>query len=121
MIDLSQVHLTRREYRTLCAVARGREVSITAAAPLERLGLVDLVPTDYSAPAPSGLTPKITLNGSRYLHLRREQRGERRWTRGLAIAAILISLASLALEMQGRGWLPFVTPAKQSEAQSPQG
>ena len=89
MIDLSQVHLTRREYRTLCAVARGREVSITAAAPLERLGLVDIVPTDYRSARPAEVKPLLSAVGARYIEWHKRDR-LRFWLPVLISAAALI-------------------------------
>ena len=47
----------------------------------------------------------VTIDGRRYLEYLNDQRNDRRWTRGLAIAAILISLFALILEMDDRGFL----------------
>lgn len=118
MGDLSQIHLRRAEYRTLRMLSRGRDVGLTEAAPLERLGLVDIVPQDFSSSPPADPKPLLSLEGERYLQLRREQACERRWTRALAIAALVISLVSLALEMQSRGWLPPFSPAPAAVTQA---
>lgn len=121
MNDLSQIHLRRAEYRTLRRLSRGRDVGLTEAAPLERLGLVDIVPQDFRTSPPADPRPLLSLDGERYLQLRREQAGERRWTRALAIVALIISLVSLALEMQSRGWIPPFIPAPAAVTQSPSG
>ena len=47
----------------------------------------------------------ISDNGRRYLEYLKDQRNDRWWTRGLAIAAIVISLIALLLEMDDRGFL----------------
>lgn len=113
MGDLSQIHLRRAEYRTLRRLSRGRDVGLTEAAPLERLGLVDIVPQDFSSSPPADPKPLLSLEGERYLQLRREQACERRWTR-----ALVISLVSLALELQSRGWLLPFSPAPAAVTQA---
>lgn len=55
----------------------------------------------FIADDPFGRNPpmsyKITHAGSCYFENRAKENSERRWTRGLAIAAILVSIASLGL------------------------
>ena len=66
----------------------------------------------------------LTDAGMKYFEDDRTARSERRWTRGLAIAAIIISLAALLLEFESRGyfdWLKTIRSAQQSSEQSPQG
>ena len=60
----------------------------------------------------------ITTAGIEYLEHTRRIRSDNRWTRGLAIAAILISLAALALEFNSRGYLDWFKPGKTPSAQS---
>lgn len=48
---------------------------------------------------------RLTNNGMTYFEDNRDATNERRWNRGLAIAAIIISLLALALEMDDRGFL----------------
>ena len=71
MGDLSQIHLRRAEYRTLRRLSRGRDVGLTEAAPLERLGLVDIVPQDFRSSPPADPKPLLSLDGMRYIELRR--------------------------------------------------
>ena len=85
-------------------------------------------------PLPMSVTSRIVLtaNGKAYFEKRRDHFAERRWTRGLAIAAIIISLFALILELDDRGFLggfldrfkttqtstPFEAPARPDQSQS---
>lgn len=73
----------------------------------------------------SEMAPVITLTdkGKTYLETYRDFISERRWTRGLAIAAIVISLFALILELDDRGYLGGMLSrfkSSQSAAQSSQ-
>ena len=73
----------------------------------------------------SDMSPIITLTdkGKTYLEANRDMIYDRRWTRGLAIAAIVISLFALILELDDRGYLGGMLSrfkSSQSAAQSSQ-
>lgn len=61
---------------------------------LENIGLVSLFHASDLAPVIT-----VTHSGMSYLERRRDQASERRWTRGLAIAALVISIGSLAVSV----------------------
>lgn len=83
--------------------------------------LISLVNT-----SPSGtLIPETKLSISRkgiaLLDDTKGTRRDKRWTRGLAIAAIIISLIALMLEFEDRGLLPFIDSAPKASTQLTQG
>lgn len=55
---------------------------------------------------------KLTDSGLAYLESNKSLRKDQRWTRGLAIVAILISLVALILEFDSRGYLEWLKPEK---------
>ena len=82
---------------------------------LEGLGLISFV-------RPDGVTLMwygITQEGRCYFENRAKENSDRRWTRGLAIVAILISLLALLLEFDDRGFLDLFKPERTTAAQSP--
>lgn len=83
---------------------------------LEALGHIRVTWTDTNVP----LRIHLTDSGRAYLETSREVKSEQRWTRGLAIAALIISLAALALEIDGRGYFDWAKPGKIHTAQSVQ-
>lgn len=60
----------------------------------------------------------ITSEGRYYFEKQSAESSERRWTRGLAIVAILISLAALFLEFEDRGYFGFFKQEKTHVEQS---
>ncbi len=70
---------------------------------LEGLGYIEALWVDTCNPVSAALT----RTGSAYLELDFKSRIEQYWTRGLSIAAIVISLAALLLEFQSRHIFPF--------------
>lgn len=110
--DSSSVSLQSDATKSL----RERKDFHTVLRTLEALGHIRVAWTDNNIP----LRVYLTDSGRAYLENSREIKAEQRWTRGLAIAALIISLAALALEIDGRGYLDWAKPGKTHAAQSAQ-
>lgn len=123
LADFSQIVLSSDDLRWLKRLARGEHLLLPKSAGnslrYHRMVSFDVENGKRSENDPAAITDR----GKRYLEYyrsnRRERWSDKWWTRGLAIAAILLSLTALALEFQDRGLLPFIGSAPKSEAQSP--
>lgn len=104
-VDVHSVFLTRHERRTLNRLKRHKTIPNQDAESLRRLGLCSgtIIPND--AGGVDHIEYAISPDGLRYLDYLCDQTRERRWTRSLAIAAIIISLFALVLELDDRGFL----------------
>lgn len=88
-VPLGDIHLTKSERRALCRLKAGKQPDRNIG---ERLCSTKLAHFDHKA----GLYA-ITPNGERWLDFNGASRSNVRWERGLAIASIIISIASLLL------------------------
>ena len=73
------------------------------AAVIDYLKSSGLVVVQLEGDRPSRLT--LTDDGATYCERQRDAANERRWTRGLAVVALVISLFALLLELDDRGYL----------------
>lgn len=104
MVDLESIHLTRDERIALCALKARKQIDRSVGF---RLSLLSLA---YCTKPSAGEPFAISADGERWLELDRTKRRDVRWSRGLSIAAIVISLAALILEIQSRGWFSVFIP-----------
>ena len=102
MIDFTSFFLSDKEIAALKHASSGKGIDSEVASRLEGLGLLTIVLFKNNR---EKAKCEINNSGVRYLDYLRHQRADKRWTRGLAIAAIIISLAALALELDDRGYL----------------
>lgn len=96
---------TPKEQRDLENLKHGRAISDDTAHRLYELGLCKPIQGIEPDGSVSITGWEISDNGLRWLHYDREQRSDRLWNRWLAIAAIVISLVALTLELNDRGFL----------------
>ena len=92
MKSMSEICLSNVERRCFFAASRGRLIPRDTAHRLESLGLVtDIVYSSMRARC------VLTSTGRRYRDYLLRRRNDVRWERGLAIAAIVISIAALCV------------------------
>ena len=73
---------------------------------LQGLGYCKILWADCNVPINLHFTDK----GLTFFETDRDIRNERNWSHWLSIIAILVSLATLALELSDRGWFDFLKP-----------
>lgn len=96
MKNPSSFFLTDDEHRAFLRICREYPVEYDMADRLNSMGLVDMVRTDRKC---SKAWCELTRTGERFRDYAARQRREILWTRGLAIAALIISLASLIVSI----------------------
>lgn len=94
MRNLDEIFLPDKQRAAFFRVAHGRSISMDMESKLGSAGLVELVACN---PKRKRAKCKLTDTGERYRDYLRDKRNDRRWTRGLAIAAIIISIAALCV------------------------
>lgn len=102
MKSIDEIFLSRAERVALYRVARGHTISFDMQ---RKLGLFGLVSLSSYHPNSDRAQCQLTASGERYLDFLIDKRNDRRWTRGLAIVALVISLFALLLELDDRGYL----------------
>lgn len=95
--DIVNIVLTKKEYRNLLRLKRGRTIEQVSFDQLRKLGFVDTEVTKWENGVAKEFKYRISPDGLRYIQHMRNVRSEQRWTRWLAIIAIAISLASLVV------------------------
>lgn len=73
---------------------------------LQGLGYCKILWADCNVPINLHFTDK----GLTFFETDRDIRNERNWSHWLSIIAILVSLATLVLELSDRGWFDFLKP-----------
>ena len=91
------MHLTRAEIRILQRAAESRLITESdAALSLFRSGLLKRCSSGHDSEGfATGSFYVISADGLRWLESHRSAKSDQRWTRGLAIAAIIVSIGSL--------------------------
>lgn len=100
--DFSQIHLLPVEASALRRYARKRRIPLDAphVDALRAYGFLRLDSDPLDSPRRrKAAWYAVTPDGLRYLYYLDGQRRDRRWTRGLAIAAIIISIAALCVSV----------------------
>ena len=92
MKNLDEIFLSDEQRSSFLRVAHGHPIPLNMERKLSAAGLVTLVDCD---PKRDRAVCELTDTGERYYDYLRDKRNDRRWTRGLAIAAIIISIAAL--------------------------
>ena len=105
--DLPSVVLTKEERRYLKQLKRKQKISDEAIRKICVFGFVEEVNPVFQSGRMIQCDYVISDDGLRYLQHVKDVSADRRWTRCLSVAAILISLAALLLEFQSRGLFPF--------------
>lgn len=103
MKNTNEIYLSRNERSAFFKVARGQSISRDMQRKLGSSGLVRVL--SYH-PSNDRSRCELTQSGERYLDYLTDKRNDRRWTRGLAIVALIVSVAALCVSALSL-WLQY--------------